>query len=124
MKAIKTTGKDTAILTDDVPTPALRPGYFLIKVHAVALNPTDYNHVHGLGPAGSTNGCDFAGEVVAIGETVQRRLREGERVFGFVNGASSDCDSGTFAEFLVRLSGSTGYAWAADMEYRWPKPAW
>jgi NADPH:quinone reductase-like Zn-dependent oxidoreductase len=101
MKAIKTAANNTAILLHDANIPILRPSYILIRTRAIALNPTDYNHIHGLSPPGSTVGCDFAGEVVEIGIEVTKPLKKGDRVFGFVNGASDMVDSGAFGEYIV-----------------------
>lgn len=41
MKAIKMTGPGAAEI-QEVPIPALRDDYILVKVKAVALNPTDW----------------------------------------------------------------------------------
>lgn len=41
MKAIKVVGIDKAEV-QDVPLPKMRDDYILVKVHAVALNPTDW----------------------------------------------------------------------------------
>lgn len=108
MKAIKPTGNGTAVLVHDAPIPPLKPDHLLIKVYAVAFNPTDYSHVHGMSPPNSTVGCDFAGEIVEIGERVREPFALGDRVFGFVNGASSDLDSGAFVEYLVSLQSLFG----------------
>ena len=97
MKAITTAPNGTAVLTYDKPLPQLGAQSLLIKVHAIALNPTDYNHVHGLARLGSTVGCDFAGEVIEVGSEVSQSFSKGERVYGFVNGASSELESGAFA---------------------------
>lgn len=42
MKAIKTKGPGIPAEIQDVPIPALRDDYVLVKVKAVALNPTDW----------------------------------------------------------------------------------
>lgn len=48
--------------------PKYGPKDLLIKVTHVAQNPTDWKHVHfGLAKPGSIVGCDFAGEVVEVG---------------------------------------------------------
>ena len=42
MKAIKTRGPGIPAEIQDVPIPALRDDYVLVRVKAVALNPTDW----------------------------------------------------------------------------------
>jgi len=58
----------------------------LIKVTHVAQNPTDWKSLHfRAAKPGSIVGCDFAGEVVEIGEEVIG-YRKGDRVVGCVPG--------------------------------------
>jgi NADPH:quinone reductase-like Zn-dependent oxidoreductase len=45
----------------DVPEPAISPDEILVKVCAVALNPTDYKHIDAISPPGSIIGCGFQG---------------------------------------------------------------
>lgn len=58
----------------------------LIKVHAVALNPSDWMALDMLGRPGAGLGYDFSGEVVEIGEAIQVSWKVGDRVAGFVHG--------------------------------------
>lgn len=44
-------------------TDPVRDDYILIKVKAVALNPTDWKHIAFISPPGSKIGCDYAGIV-------------------------------------------------------------
>ena len=48
------------------PPPTVRPGQLLVRVHAVALNPTDYKMPTSFPTPGAVCGCDFAGTVVGI----------------------------------------------------------
>ena len=48
------------------PLPTVRPGQLLVRVHAVALNPTDYKTPTSFPTPGAVCGCDFAGRVVGI----------------------------------------------------------
>jgi NADPH:quinone reductase-like Zn-dependent oxidoreductase len=92
-----------AALVDNAPIPKLRPDYILVKVYAVALNPTDWKHIDFLCPApGALVGCDYAGVVISVGEAVTNDLRPGDRVCGFVHGANYvNHEDGTFAEYIV-----------------------
>ena len=65
--------------------PKLRDDYILVKVKAVALNPTDWKHVAWLTDAGSRIGCDYAGIVEEVGSKVTKNFKKGDRVSGFVH---------------------------------------
>ncbi|KAF7505602.1 hypothetical protein GJ744_000611 [Endocarpon pusillum] len=58
--------KQVAVVTDR-PLPKLRPGYLLVKVCAVALNPIDWKRIDLVGQAGALAGSDYAGVVEEIG---------------------------------------------------------
>ncbi|UJR17530.1 hypothetical protein I4U23_004425 [Adineta vaga] len=77
----------------------------LIKVTHVAQNPTDWKHVHfGLAKPGSIVGCDFAGEVVAVGDAAVGNYTKGERVAGCVHGGLDPKFGirGSFTEYVVQ----------------------
>jgi NADPH:quinone reductase-like Zn-dependent oxidoreductase len=99
MKAIVTTGGDSTLRTD-VPIPTANDGETLVKVHTVALNPTDWKHAKIVPTANIPLGCDFAGVVeTTVG---QSHLKIGDRVAGWVHGARSDAPQrGAFAEYVV-----------------------
>ncbi|KAL3424223.1 hypothetical protein PVAG01_03504 [Phlyctema vagabunda] len=84
--------------------PELRPTYLLIKVDAVALNPTDCKHVlffQGATPY-SIVGCDYAGTVVAIGTGVTKQFRIGDQVYGCAHGGNSnELSDGVFAQYAM-----------------------
>lgn len=68
----------------------------LVRVHAVALNPTDWKHLGAIKPGGSV-GSDFGGVVCkGAGE-----YKPGDRVAGFVRGGYSQHDNGAFAEYVA-----------------------
>lgn len=48
----------------DVPEPAISLNEILVKVRAVALNPTDHMHIDAILPPGSIIGCDYAGDIL------------------------------------------------------------
>ncbi|KZP24623.1 GroES-like protein [Athelia psychrophila] len=85
------------------------PAYvdLLVKVHAAALNPTDWKHVHGKQlKSGSSTGSDFAGVVAAAkGRT---SYKAGDRVAGFTRGGFLHQDNGAFAEYI---SAQTPVVW-------------
>jgi NADPH:quinone reductase-like Zn-dependent oxidoreductase len=58
----------------------------LVKIKAVALNPTDWKHVDFLTSNGARIGCDYAGVVEEAGSKVTKGLKKGDRVTGFVHG--------------------------------------
>ena len=90
----------------DVPTPTVRDGDVLVRVVATTVNRTDCAYragrplfarpLYGLpGPRARVLGCEFAGDVEAVGSAV-RRFRVGDRVFGYNEGPF-----GAHAEFLA-----------------------
>ena len=101
MKAYKCLGPDEASLVE-TDLPRLRPDYILIKVYAVALNPTDWKHIKSIPTNGATVGCDFAGTVVCIGPSVTKSFKPGDRVAGFTHGVNAvELEDGAFAEYCV-----------------------
>lgn len=101
-KAIEIQGPGDAQYITDRRLPQLRPGYILIKTHAVALNPTDWKHVDFMAPRGALAGCDYAGVICEIGERVSKPFKKGDRVCGMCHGANMlQLEDGAFAEFIV-----------------------
>jgi NADPH:quinone reductase-like Zn-dependent oxidoreductase len=85
-KAITYVEKGKAAI-QDVPMPKLRDDYILVKVKAVAVNPTDWKHVDfGVADAGARLGNDYAGIVQAVGSKVQKRFEKGDRITGVAHG--------------------------------------
>ncbi|RMZ76257.1 hypothetical protein DV737_g4876, partial [Chaetothyriales sp. CBS 132003] len=82
----------------------LPPTYILVKVHSIALNPTDWKHLnYGFGgPDPVIIGCDYAGTVVQVGEGVTKSFSPGDRVAGCGHGSNqSQSWSGVFASYAV-----------------------
>jgi NADPH:quinone reductase-like Zn-dependent oxidoreductase len=83
---------------EDTPIPMPAAGEVLVKTIAVSVNPIDWKLRRGdlreIRPLEfpAILGRDLSGEVVALGEGVDR-LKVGERVFGLVNR--------TYAEYVV-----------------------
>lgn len=71
----------------------------LVRVHAVALNPTDWKHVTHLKP-GTSTGSDFAGVVAKD----HGDFKAGDRVAGFTRGGALQEDNGAFAGKYIHES--------------------
>lgn len=102
MKAI-VAYENKAILRRERPLPKLRDDCILVKTTAIALNPTDWkrldNHFAG---NGSLLGCDFAGTIVDIGQSVTKNWSKGDRVAGVTKGGFAiQPEDGAFAEYIV-----------------------
>jgi NADPH:quinone reductase-like Zn-dependent oxidoreductase len=87
----------------DRPVPKLRDDYILIKVVAIALNPTDWKHIeYGFGAPGCICGVDYAGIVEEVGSKVTKDFKKGDRIAGWASGANaSNREDGAFAEYIV-----------------------
>ncbi|EWZ28643.1 chaperonin 10-like protein [Fusarium oxysporum Fo47] len=86
-------------IENDVAVPSISPDEILVKVKAVALNPTDFKHLDVVAPPNSIIGCDYAGEVHLVGENVTTKWQIGDRIAGVVHGGLFP-DRGAFAEYL------------------------
>ncbi|THZ15904.1 GroES-like protein [Aureobasidium pullulans] len=101
MKAIKVVEAKKAEI-QDVAVPKLRDDYVLVKVDAVALNPTDWKHIDYLANPGATVGCDYAGTVEEVGSAVQKKFSKGDRIAGFSHGVNSaNKEDGCFAQYAL-----------------------
>ncbi|KAI9850437.1 MAG: hypothetical protein M1838_005649 [Thelocarpon superellum] len=101
INAIKGRGIGHGASVQEVAVPEIADNEVLVKVHSVALNPTDYKHIDNISPAHSIIGCDYAGEVAAVGNgpEASSRWKVGDRIAGVVHGGSYP-DKGSFAEYL------------------------
>ena len=102
MKAIKCFGPKNAKVVNDAPVPEAPADYLLVKVVAIALNPTDWKHIDLIAKPNynHTVGCDYAGIVVSVGASVTKNFQPGDRVAGFSHGSKhEDPSSGCFAEY-------------------------
>ncbi|KAH5629037.1 hypothetical protein HBI23_226250 [Parastagonospora nodorum] len=87
------------------PLPECGPNNLLVKIHAAAINPVDIqlwgNPVIGwlAGKREKGIGRDYSGEVVAIGEELQKsgKWNVGDEVYGLCNRATAE---GTFTQYL------------------------
>ena len=102
MKAIVMQGDKKAAVVNDRPMPKLRDGYVLVKVKAVAVNPTDWKHVDTANHPGNLVGCDYAGVVEQVGEHITKKWKIGDRIAGMAHGGNAaEPEDGAFAEFAV-----------------------
>jgi len=104
MKAIVLGGEPgKASLVTDRPYPKARPGYVLVDVKAVALNPTDWKHVDFINShKGSVLGCDYAGVVAETGTGYSTSWKVGDRICGFAHGGNElQEEDGAFAERIA-----------------------
>lgn len=103
MKAIIHSGvPGKASFVTDRPQPQLRPGYVLVDVRAVAMNPTDHKHIDTWNNKGLLAGCDFAGVVSKLGSGYKKDWKVGDRICGFVHGGNElQGEDGAFAEHIV-----------------------
>uniref|UniRef100_L2GGH2 Zinc-binding oxidoreductase n=1 Tax=Colletotrichum fructicola (strain Nara gc5) TaxID=1213859 RepID=L2GGH2_COLFN len=86
----------------EAPIPKLREDYLIVKVAAVALNPTDVLHIDTFAPVGARVGCDYAGTVEEIGPKASKAFKKGDRVAGFAHGSNAlHHEDGTFAEYIT-----------------------
>jgi len=99
------TGKVLTIKNVDIPTP--KENELLIRVHASTADRTTYHVLTGkpfvmrlftglFKPRRSATGCDFAGEVEAVGKDV-KSFKVGDKIMGI--GGVFDC--GSHAHYLV-----------------------
>lgn len=124
MKAIVLQGEaGKAALVHDRPYPRSRPGYVLVDVRAVALNPTDWKHIDEANTKGCLVGCDFAGVVAQVGSGYTKDWKVGDRICGFSHGGNElESEDGAFAErvavkadIAIRIPDSMSFEDAATL---------
>ncbi|KAL6935124.1 hypothetical protein ACO0R3_001096 [Hanseniaspora guilliermondii] len=111
MKAL-VVGENKSTVIKEVPIPKnFLPYQILVKVAAVAANPTDWKHIDfQIGPVNSIIGCDAAGTIVKLGkdETEAKYISEtyGYKVGDYVTALCHGCsvlhpENGAFAEYIL-----------------------
>lgn len=105
MKAVlmNAPGDPEVLTVSDIPKPELTdPSAVLVKLHAAGVNPIDTKvrkvNSYFPGQLPSVLGCDGAGVVEAVGNSVTR-VRPGDGVFFFNNGLGGA--PGTYAEYNI-----------------------
>jgi len=85
--------------TQDKAVPAFSDEQILVRVRSVALNPLDWRLIDFSHPPGFSTGCDFSGDIVALGDKAKASgFKIGDIVSGMV---SSTKDNGAFQEYVV-----------------------
>ncbi|CCH60685.1 hypothetical protein TBLA_0D01770 [Henningerozyma blattae CBS 6284] len=103
MKAV-TIQANKPVVKNDQPLPTLKPGFLLCKIKAVAGNPIDYKLLElNIGTEGAVLGCDAFGEIVELGEGVDKsRFNVGDYVYAFVyDSVFTNPQNGAFAEYAI-----------------------
>ena len=99
-------GPPEVLQREEIPVPAPGPKDILVRVHATTVNRTDCGFRSAeyvvsrlfsgiLKPKRPVLGCEFAGEVVAVGAEV-RRFNPGDKVFGY-----DDQRFGAYAQYTT-----------------------
>ncbi|KAI3397949.1 hypothetical protein diail_10025 [Diaporthe ilicicola] len=101
-RAVICTAKGQAAVKE-VPVPSIREGYVLVKIKALALNPTDWKSVHSGDAVGAKIGCDYAGVIEEVGPGVTKPLKKGDRVCGMAFGALN-AENGAFGDYALSKS--------------------
>lgn len=98
MKAIVCDGPGKLRLADDIPKPSIESGSekVVVKVHAVALNHSDWKMADFSAKIGAISGYDMAGIVEEVDESSAKDLSVGERVLGVTS-----IHGGAFAEYAA-----------------------
>ncbi len=88
--ALVVQSKGVAKVIDEQPIPSVRPDHMLVKVKAVALNPTDWKHMDMFDVNGCVSGVEYAGVVEKLPEgNMLRQWKVADRVAGTVHGCTS-----------------------------------
>ncbi|CCE66340.1 hypothetical protein TPHA_0P01830 [Tetrapisispora phaffii CBS 4417] len=118
MKAV-VIGNGKAVVKKDCPIPEIEDDFMLIKVIAVAGNPSEWKHIDmKLGPEGSILGCDAVGKVLKLGSKVDtNQFHVGDIVLSFVHGASNQRPkNGAFGEYIA-VDQATTYKAPANIKH-------
>lgn len=96
-------GEGPPVVAYTYPIPEIKkPSEVLLRVSAVALNPTDYKIPEFHPAPAAIMGCDFMGTVVAAGSAVEEERGIGARLCGSVHGSNPEnITSGAFAQYIV-----------------------
>ena len=94
-------GTGNAVL-ESIAVPKLPDDYVLVRTIAIALNPTDWTTLEAPGDDGTLIGCDYAGTIEELGESMRGRFKKGDRVAGFGHGEDdANPQHGAFAIYIA-----------------------
>lgn len=96
-------GNTSVMNTVEMPKPAIKAGYVLVKVHATSVNPIDFKLRSGTFPQLAPDfpavlHGDFAGVIEEVGAGVDD-FKIGEEVFGCAGGVKGE--GGALAEYML-----------------------
>ncbi|KAF1993365.1 hypothetical protein P154DRAFT_450420, partial [Amniculicola lignicola CBS 123094] len=102
-QALKVAGANQVALHSECPLPALHDDEVLVRVRCASINPVDVKMLDLAPHVGATAGCEFAGDVVAVGAAVRNQgVRVGVAVFGCVCGNHPErSDNGAYADYVA-----------------------
>lgn len=117
-----------------VRVPPLAANQVLVRVRAVALNPSDHKLLDQSTTIGATSGSDFAGTVVKLGtanaedeadqtpsDAYEHHLKVGDDVFGVVFGANpAEPENGAFGNFVAATA---DLCWKKPESMKWEEAA-
>ncbi|KAL8880456.1 MAG: hypothetical protein Q9198_002136 [Flavoplaca austrocitrina] len=116
--AVKIIAPGTMQVTESVKVPRVKADEVLVRVRCLGLNPVDAKSVDLSPTVGATPGCDFAGDITAIGSGLTTSLGIGDSVCGAVFGNNPEAlDNGAFAEYVV-VPGSLVFRIPETMSYQ------
>ncbi len=102
MKAVRLNAWGQPVTVEEIEQPTAGPGEVLVRVRAAGVNKVDYfiaaGYLQGMLSVPRTQGTDFAGDVVAVGDGVTH-VQPGDAVYGLL-----PMQGGAFAEYLVAKS--------------------
>eukprot|EP01117_Protostelium_nocturnum_P014462 TRINITY_DN5502_c0_g1_i2.p1 TRINITY_DN5502_c0_g1~~TRINITY_DN5502_c0_g1_i2.p1 ORF type:complete len:383 (+),score=107.82 TRINITY_DN5502_c0_g1_i2:106-1149(+) len=107
----------------EIPLAPFSQDQVLVKIHASGINPTDWKHTKfGLCGPNTATGCDYAGEVVAVGSNV-KGVKVGDRLGGFLHGNNNQSQNiGAFSQYApvdplvaFKIPEGTSYEEAASL---------
>ncbi|KAF4766199.1 GroES-like protein [Penicillium solitum] len=100
--------KDEVVIWDDAPTPKLPADQVYVRIHAVAVNPSDTKMRGDFATPFACLGTDYAGTVVAVGSEITH-VKVGDRVFGAQNEMCPRTpEQGAFSQYTI----TRGRIWA------------
>jgi NADPH:quinone reductase-like Zn-dependent oxidoreductase len=103
MKAVRVNAWGQPVTVEEIEQPTAGPGEVLVRVRAAGVNKVDYfiaaGYLQAMLSVPRTQGTDFAGDVVAVGDGVTH-VQPGDAVYGLIT-----MQGGAFAEYVVAQSG-------------------
>lgn len=92
--------EDKKLVAKEVSIPELGPHDVYVKPKAWGFNPTDWKHQYGGFAEGTGLGCDAAGEIIKVGDSVSD-FKVGDSVAAMMAGGNNEAkEDGTFSTLL------------------------